>query len=198
VPAQRRNKGGRKRPQVSSLINLLLSGVHVTIHDTTSGEYRNANFPTGWSHATIRQEGNAFYMLGQNGSRDWKFATLKGSKITATPTPDVFWGIERQTAAIVGLSYMFGLRKTLPRELEIKAPAACSLCGRKLTAGRSLTLFNHPKYGLGFFGPHCAKRDTPEADKRAQGFERMNALLRAAPTVPSHVSNCPCHKCKKD
>lgn len=192
----RRPKQPRVKPDVASLISLLSTGVWLTAHDTTSGEYRNPAAPTGWAHGTFRQSGSAFLMRGVDGSPDWRFATLRSGRIVALPLSGKRHAQgERTTAAIAALRYMVGQNKTLPANMAVKGAVPCFRCGRTLLAGRSLTLRCHPTHGLGFFGPDCFKADTPEANKRAEGLARMNALL-SAPVNPTHNPDCPCHKCK--
>lgn len=200
----RRTEGKRTKPDVSSLLSLFLSGLYVTVHDRTSGEYRNPSNPSGWSHATFALTGvnGRIEMLPKHGEQPWAFARIHDGKAKKLPqrlmTPKSPVQRERMRIALAVLRYFTGERKTLPANVDVKAPAPCARpgCGRTLSTGQSLTLRVHPTWGPGFYGPVCFMRGREEATRREQGMARMNALLANAPANASHNPDCPCSRCK--
>ena len=168
----------------------LLSGIAITAHNVVSGQYFDRSNPTGWHHATFSLQDGTLYMRGENGSPDWPFATLAPKPTWLILDPTLagqynhmpFAMRERVAAASRAALYLLNATPKLPKGIEIKAHAPCALCGRKLSAGRSLTLQNGPN-GPGFYGPDCGKpRDKGRAAKHKAGLslsiEEMHAKIQ--------------------
>ncbi len=168
----------------------LLSGIAITAHNVASGKYFDRANPTGWHHATFSLRDDMLYMRGENGSPDWPFATLvpKPTWLILHPTLAgqyshmPFAMRERVAVASRVALFLLGASRKAPEGVEIKAPAPCALCGRKLTAGRSLTLQDGPE-GLGFYGPVCGSpRDKGRAAKHKAGLslsiEEMHSRIQ--------------------
>ena len=175
---------------MSPMKRALLSGIAITAHNATSGQYFDRTAPTGWHHATFTLQGDTLYMRGENGYPDWPFATLAPkpqwltlhSDLDGTYTTQPYTIRERIAVASRVVLFLLGATRKAPEGVEIKAPAPCALCGRKLTAGRSLTLQDGPN-GLGFYGPVCgAPRDKGRAVKHKAGLalsiEEMHARIQ--------------------
>lgn len=159
----------RRTTKTNNAMLAFLSGTVLTVHATESGAYTDPDDPSGYLHATFWVDGTGVVLKGPFGAENRTILKLtpRGlpilhASLQGTYTkPKTDLEVQRVRLVYQAACFLLGKGK-LDKGIQLKASLPCQRpgCGRRLTAGQSLTLFEHPDYGRGFYGPVCAGRRT--------------------------------------